>query len=140
MSEHVLVFLFLVICSQLILPGCSFYRMRYVAAYLLAALAGNANPEAKDIKKILESVGIEADDTRLDKVQSSLLFIVFLVLWQQLSHQRLVIAFVIFTNLISLNRSSLSSMARMWMRSSLQVRVPTCHLVFVLCVLVNLDV
>lgn len=43
-------------------------RMRYVAAYLLAALGGNENPEAKDIKKILESVGIEADDTRLDKV------------------------------------------------------------------------
>lgn len=42
--------------------------MRYVAAYLLAALGGNDNPEAKDIKKILESVGIEADDTRLSKV------------------------------------------------------------------------
>lgn len=46
--------------------------MRYVAAYLLAALGGNENPEAKDIKKILDSVGIEADDTRLDKVHSSL--------------------------------------------------------------------
>lgn len=43
--------------------------MRYVAAYLLAALGGNENPEAKDIKKILESVGIEADNTRLEKVQ-----------------------------------------------------------------------
>lgn len=42
--------------------------MRYVAAYLLAALGGNDNPQAKDIKKILDSVGIEADDTRLDKV------------------------------------------------------------------------
>ncbi|XP_029354241.1 60S acidic ribosomal protein P2-like [Echeneis naucrates] len=46
--------------------------MRYVAAYLLAALGGNENPEAKDIKKILDSVGIEADDTRLDKVISEL--------------------------------------------------------------------
>ncbi|XP_022056860.1 ribosomal protein, large P2, like [Acanthochromis polyacanthus] len=46
--------------------------MRYVAAYLLAALGGNENPEAKDIKKILESVGIESDDTRLDKVISEL--------------------------------------------------------------------
>lgn len=44
--------------------------MRYVAAYLLAALSGNENPESKDIKKILESVGIEADDTRLSKVKS----------------------------------------------------------------------
>lgn len=47
------------------------FRMRYVAAYLLAALGGNEKPEAKDIKKILESVGIEADDTRLTKVQGS---------------------------------------------------------------------
>lgn len=44
--------------------------MRYVAAYLLATLGGNDNPEAKDIKKILESVGIETEDTRLGKVQS----------------------------------------------------------------------
>ncbi|XP_075396686.1 LOW QUALITY PROTEIN: uncharacterized protein LOC142437370 [Tenrec ecaudatus] len=42
--------------------------MRYVASYLLAALGGNASPSAKDIKKILDSVGIEADDSRLNKV------------------------------------------------------------------------
>lgn len=52
--------------------------MRYVAAYLLAALSGNENPVAKDVKKILDSVGIEADDTRLDKVPSSLLLVAFL--------------------------------------------------------------
>ncbi|XP_072236843.1 large ribosomal subunit protein P2-like [Leuresthes tenuis] len=46
--------------------------MRYVAAYLLAALSGTESPEAKDIKKILESVGIESDDTRLEKVVSEL--------------------------------------------------------------------
>ncbi|XP_061671504.1 large ribosomal subunit protein P2-like isoform X2 [Syngnathoides biaculeatus] len=46
--------------------------MRYVAAYLLSALGGNDNPDAKHIKKILESVGIEADDTRLEKVLSEL--------------------------------------------------------------------
>ncbi|XP_034536906.1 ribosomal protein, large P2, like [Notolabrus celidotus] len=46
--------------------------MRYVAAYLLSALSGNENPASKDIKKILESVGIEADDTRLDKVITEL--------------------------------------------------------------------
>ncbi|CAL8362759.1 60S acidic ribosomal protein P2 isoform X1 [Gadus morhua] len=46
--------------------------MRYVAAYLLAALAGNEAPQAKDIQKILESVGIEADDTRMQKVISEL--------------------------------------------------------------------
>lgn len=47
-------------------------RMRYVASYLLAALGGNASPSAKDIKKILDSVGIEADDDRLNKVAAPL--------------------------------------------------------------------
>ncbi|XP_072905332.1 large ribosomal subunit protein P2-like [Hemitrygon akajei] len=42
--------------------------MRYIAAYLLAVLGGNEAPSSKDIKKILDSVGIEADDERLDKV------------------------------------------------------------------------
>lgn len=42
--------------------------MRYVAAYLLAVLGGNTNPSSKDIKNILGSVGIEADDERLNKV------------------------------------------------------------------------
>ncbi|KAM6157853.1 large ribosomal subunit protein P2 isoform 2-T2 [Rhynchocyon petersi] len=46
--------------------------MRYVASYLLAALGGNSSPSAKDIKKILDSVGIEADDDRLSKVISEL--------------------------------------------------------------------
>ncbi|XP_047630830.1 60S acidic ribosomal protein P2 isoform X2 [Phacochoerus africanus] len=46
--------------------------MRYVASYLLAALGGNTSPSAKDIKKILDSVGIEADDDRLNKVISEL--------------------------------------------------------------------
>lgn len=44
--------------------------MRYVAAYLLAVLGGNTSPSAKDIKAILSSVGIEADDERLNKVLS----------------------------------------------------------------------
>lgn len=48
----------------------SFLRMRYVAAYLLAALGGNTKPSASDIKAILGSVGIEADDERLNKVRS----------------------------------------------------------------------
>uniref|UniRef100_A0A8C6M3J7 Large ribosomal subunit protein P2 n=1 Tax=Nothobranchius furzeri TaxID=105023 RepID=A0A8C6M3J7_NOTFU len=46
--------------------------MRYVAAYLLASLGGNTSPSAKDIKNILGSVGIEADDERLNKVISEL--------------------------------------------------------------------
>lgn len=44
------------------------FRMRYVAAYLLAVLGGNTSPSSKDIKTILGSVGIEADDEKLDKV------------------------------------------------------------------------
>ncbi|KAG9266492.1 ribosomal protein, large P2, like [Astyanax mexicanus] len=46
--------------------------MRYVAAYLLAALSGKDNPSSNDIKKILESVGIEVDETRMGKVVSEL--------------------------------------------------------------------
>lgn len=42
--------------------------MRYVAAYLLAVLGGNTSPSTKDIKSILGSVGIEAEDERLNKV------------------------------------------------------------------------
>uniref|UniRef100_A0A2K5XXD2 Large ribosomal subunit protein P2 n=1 Tax=Mandrillus leucophaeus TaxID=9568 RepID=A0A2K5XXD2_MANLE len=45
---------------------------RYIASYLLAALGGNSSPSVKDIKKILDSVGIEAGDDRLNKVISEL--------------------------------------------------------------------
>ncbi|XP_013989313.2 60S acidic ribosomal protein P2 isoform X1 [Salmo salar] len=47
-------------------------RMRYVSAYLLAVLGGNTSPSSKDIKTILGSVGIEAEDERLDKVVNEL--------------------------------------------------------------------
>ncbi|KAK1159748.1 60S acidic ribosomal protein P2-like [Huso huso] len=46
--------------------------MRYVAAYLLAVLGGKDAPKSGDLKKILESVGIEADDVRMDKVINEL--------------------------------------------------------------------
>jgi len=46
--------------------------MRYVAAYLLAVLGGNQSPSAADIKKILSSVGIDAEDDKLKKVISEL--------------------------------------------------------------------
>ena len=42
--------------------------MRYVAAYLLAALGGNDSPCKADVTKILESVGLDIDNDRLDKV------------------------------------------------------------------------
>ena len=46
--------------------------MRYVSAYLLAVLGGNENPGEADIKKILSSVGIDADAEALKKVIASL--------------------------------------------------------------------
>lgn len=46
--------------------------MRYVAAYLLAVLGGNKSPSSADIEGILDSVGIEADKERLEKVISEL--------------------------------------------------------------------
>ena len=42
--------------------------MRYVAAYLLAALGGNDSPSKADVTKILESVGLDIEADRLDKV------------------------------------------------------------------------
>ncbi|KIW07905.1 60S acidic ribosomal protein P2 [Verruconis gallopava] len=46
--------------------------MKHLAAYLLLGLAGNTSPSAKDIKGVLDSVGIEADDERLEKLLSEL--------------------------------------------------------------------
>ena len=45
--------------------------MRYVAAYLLAALGGKT-PSSADIEKILSSVGIEAEDDKVKKIISEL--------------------------------------------------------------------
>lgn len=46
--------------------------MKHLAAYLLLGLAGNTSPSAADIKTVLESVGIDADSDRLDKLLSEL--------------------------------------------------------------------
>jgi len=46
--------------------------MKHLAAYLLLGLGGNSSPSAKDIKNVLSSVGIEADDERLDKLLAEL--------------------------------------------------------------------
>ena len=51
---------------------CVCFQMRYVAAYLLAVLGGNASPSDKDLKKILSSVGIDADVACMKKVISEL--------------------------------------------------------------------
>jgi len=46
--------------------------MKHLAAYLLLGLAGNDSPSASDIKAVLESVGIDADEDRLEKLLSEL--------------------------------------------------------------------
>ncbi|KAF8518992.1 hypothetical protein BU17DRAFT_66154 [Hysterangium stoloniferum] len=42
-----------------------YHIMRHLAAYLLLQIGGNANPTAEDIKRVLASVDIEADEGRL---------------------------------------------------------------------------
>lgn len=42
--------------------------MRYVAAYLLAVLGGNSSPSKNDVTKILESIGLDVEDDKLDIV------------------------------------------------------------------------
>jgi large subunit ribosomal protein LP2 len=46
--------------------------MKYLAAYLLLQIGGNASPSAADIKSLFETVGIEAEEERLEKVVSEL--------------------------------------------------------------------
>lgn len=46
--------------------------MKYLAAYLLLALAGNEAPSSSDIKAVLSSVGIDAEGDRLEKVIAEL--------------------------------------------------------------------
>lgn len=46
--------------------------MKHLAAYLLLGLAGNTSPSASDIKGVLSSVGIDADEERLEKLLSEL--------------------------------------------------------------------
>lgn len=46
--------------------------MKHLAAYLLLGLAGNTSPSADDIKAVLGSVGIDADEERLEKLISEL--------------------------------------------------------------------
>ena len=46
--------------------------MRYIAAYLLSTLGGNQKPTAADVSKILKSVGIEADEARIQELITKL--------------------------------------------------------------------
>ncbi|OCF38457.1 60S acidic ribosomal protein P2 [Kwoniella heveanensis CBS 569] len=46
--------------------------MKLLAAYLLLQIGGNASPSAADIKALLETVGVEAEEERLSKLISEL--------------------------------------------------------------------
>ena len=46
--------------------------MKHLAAYLLLGLAGNTSPSADEIKEVLGSVGIDADEERLESLLSEL--------------------------------------------------------------------
>ena len=44
--------------------------MKYIAAYLLAQAGGKAQPTAADVRAILESVGAQVDEKKLESVIS----------------------------------------------------------------------
>ena len=46
--------------------------MKYLAAYLLLVQGGNASPSAADIKAVIDSVGLEVDEARINALLSSL--------------------------------------------------------------------
>ncbi|KAJ7077848.1 60s acidic ribosomal protein-domain-containing protein [Mycena belliarum] len=46
--------------------------MRYIAAYLLLQIGGNASPSAGDITALLKTVGIDSDESRLEKLVAEL--------------------------------------------------------------------
>lgn len=58
--------------QKLIMRLQNFEKMKHLAAYLLLGLGGNTSPSASDIKSVLEAVGIDADNERLEKLISEL--------------------------------------------------------------------
>ena len=46
--------------------------MKYIAAYALCVLGGNATPKAADIEKVLKEAGIKSEAEKVEKVISSL--------------------------------------------------------------------
>lgn len=46
--------------------------MKYLAAYLLLTIGGNAAPAAKDITSLLATVGIEAESERIETLIAQL--------------------------------------------------------------------
>ncbi|CAH2351377.1 60S acidic ribosomal protein P2-beta [[Candida] railenensis] len=46
--------------------------MKYLAAYLLLVQGGNTSPSASDISALLETVGVEAEESRISSLLSEL--------------------------------------------------------------------
>ena len=46
--------------------------MKYIAAYLLLVLGGNKTPDADAVKSVLSSVGVEAEDDKLNQLLGDL--------------------------------------------------------------------
>ena len=46
--------------------------MRYIAAYMLLVLAEHEEPKKSDIKKVLNSVGVEVNEKKLDRLLTEL--------------------------------------------------------------------
>lgn len=46
--------------------------MKYIAAYALLVLGGNANPSAADVEKVLKEAGIKADSANVERVVAAL--------------------------------------------------------------------
>jgi len=46
--------------------------MKYLAAYLLATLGGNASPYAKEVEKIISTIGGVVDGGRVNAVVAAL--------------------------------------------------------------------
>ncbi|KAG0323477.1 60S acidic ribosomal protein P2, partial [Podila horticola] len=46
--------------------------MKYLAAYLLLTIGGNAAPSAKDVTALLATVGIEAESERVEALIAQL--------------------------------------------------------------------
>ncbi|KAF9974111.1 60S acidic ribosomal protein P2 [Actinomortierella ambigua] len=46
--------------------------MKYLAAYILLQKGGNATPSAKDISAVLDTVGAEVDNTRIEALLAAI--------------------------------------------------------------------
>ena len=45
--------------------------LKYVSAYLMEVVAGNANPSAADVKKVLKSIGANVDEDVLNTMMKN---------------------------------------------------------------------